>query len=70
MIRPGKVQVVRPTQFDQETRQTEGMIRMGAIVDMSNQLCASGTFVIRADTIKCLYRSPICVIALFLNVLY
>jgi hypothetical protein len=42
MLRPGKVQVVKSTELDEGTGQTEGMIRKGAIVAMSDHLCASG----------------------------
>jgi hypothetical protein len=42
MLRPGKVQVVKSTELDEGTGQTEGMIRKGAIVGMSDHLCASG----------------------------
>ena len=42
MLRPGKVQVVKSTELDGGTGQTEGMICKGAIVGMSDHLCASG----------------------------
>jgi len=42
IFRRGKVQVVRSTQLDEGTNQTEGMIRKGAIVGMSDHICASG----------------------------
>jgi len=42
MLRPGKVQVVKSTELDEGTGQTEGMIRKSAIVGMSDRLCASG----------------------------
>lgn len=44
MLRPGKVQVVKSTELDEGTGQTDGMIRKGAVVGMSDHLCASGRF--------------------------
>jgi hypothetical protein len=52
MLRPGKVQVVKSTELDGGTGQTEGMIRKGAIVGMSDHLCASGGLFHSCDS-KC-----------------
>lgn len=52
MLRPGKVQVVKSTELDEGTGQTEGMIRKGAIVGMSDRLCASGRFILSESFIR------------------
>lgn len=41
MIMPGPVQVVKSTELDAGTGQTEGMIRKGAIIGKSDKICAS-----------------------------
>lgn len=38
---PREVQIVKSTDIETSTGQTEGMIRQGAIVDMSDKVCAS-----------------------------
>jgi hypothetical protein len=60
MLRPGKVQVVKSTELDEGTGQTEGMIRKGAIVGMSDHLCASGKFVSLMATTKYLHIQNLC----------
>jgi len=52
MLRPGKVQVVKSTELDEGTGQTEGMIRKGAIVGMSDRLCASSRFILSESFIR------------------